>query len=144
MKKQKPNYIRSKALDNPFKEDGSPTLVTSIVATLLSDKPLTKEQLLGKIGEEHTGKTRGYLSNHFSELAKLGILKFIKRGGTWVRGINYMDYIGYVFLEILKQDQQAVDSLAYRLLPKREEQSLDFIVSPKEDVFKKPNPYLDD
>jgi len=137
------SVARSKTLSKPFHKNGSPTLVTSIVATLLHDIPLTKEQLLGKIGEEYTGKTRGYLSNHFSELSKLGILKFTKRGGTWTQGINYQDYMGFVFMEMLKHDGEAVDSLQYRLMPKRDEQSVDFIVSPKEDVFTKPNPYLE-
>jgi len=144
MSNEPKQYIRSKTLDSPFHKDGSPTLVTSIVATLLNNEPLTKERILSKVGEEHAGRTRGYLSNHFSELAKLGIFKFTKRGGTWRQGINYKDYIGYVFTQILQQDQQAVDSLQYRLMPKKDEQSLDFITSPKEDIFKKPNPYLDD
>jgi len=144
MKKETPRYIRNKTLDNPFHKDGSPTLVTSIVATLLNNEPLTKEKILSKIDERHAGKTRGYLSNHFSELSKLGIFKFTKRGGTWTQGINYHEYISYIFMEMLKHDAKAVSSLQYRLMPKRDEQSLDFITSPKEDVFNKPNPYLDD
>lgn len=133
----------SKTLSKPFEDNGCPTLVTSILATLLPNKPLKKEVLLGKIGEEHTGKTRGYLSNHFSELSKQGIIKFIKRDGTWTQGENYNDYMGFVFMTLVKISPQAVDSLQYRLMPKKDAQSVDFITSPEEDIFSKPNPYLD-
>ena len=61
----------------PFKKDGSPTLVTSILATLLHNIPLTKEEILAKLGAEHSGKSRGYLSNHFAELRNLKFLILI-------------------------------------------------------------------
>jgi len=140
-----PKFIEgSKTLLNPFEKDGSPSLVTSILATLLPNIPLKKETLLGKISEHHAGRTRGYLSNHFSELSKLGILKFTKRDKTWRQGINYQEYMGFVFMRLVNNDEHAVASLKYRLMPKKSEQSMDFISSPTDDVFDQPNQYLDD
>jgi len=138
-----PTFLEnSKSLRSPFDKNGRPTLVTSILATLLPNKPLLKETILGKIGEQHTGKTRGYLSNHFAELSKLGIIKFTKRDRTWSQGIRYHEYMGFIFMTMVTNDEQAVTSLQYRLMPKRDEQSVDFITSPDEDIFAKPNPYL--
>lgn len=134
----------NKTLGSPFNKDGSPTLVTSILATLLPNIPLSKEALLGRIGEQHTGKTRGYLSNHFSELSKQKILRFIKRDGTWTQGEQYQTYMGFVFMEMIRINQQAIDGLQYRLLPKKGIQSVDFITSPQEDIFSKPNQFVEE
>lgn len=133
-----------KTLENPFNKDGSPTLVTSILATLLPNIPLSKEALLGRIGEQHTGKTRGYLSNHFSELSKQKIIRFIKRDGTWTQGEGYQTYMGFVFMEMIRINQQAIDGLKYRLMPKRDMQSVDFITSPQEDIFSRPNQFIEE
>ena len=134
----------NKALIEPFDRKGEPTLVTSILATLIPNKPLSKERILGSIDEKHTGKSRGYLSNHFSALSKSGILQFIKRDGTWTQGINFNEYMGYVFMELIQRDGNAAESFQYRLLPKHDSQAVDFIKKPTEDIFNQPNPYLDD
>lgn len=142
-----PKYIsKSKLLSSPINEDGSPKIVASIVATLLSNKPLRKEEILRKIGDKHTGKTKGYLSNYFAELKRLNILDYDKRvcSRTWKQGANYMIYMGFLFMEVLKNNPKAVDSLQYTLMPKNEEQSIDFITCPKDDIFNSPNPFLDD
>jgi len=138
-----PKFIEgSKTLRQPFDKAGKPTLVTSVVSTLLPNLPLQKEAMLAKVGEQYTGKSRGFMSNHFSELSKCGIIKFKKRDRTWSQGENYQQYMGYVFMELLRVTPEAVDSLQYRLMPKRDAQSVDFITSPTEDIFSKPNPYL--
>ena len=142
-----PTFIKgSKNLSTPFNKDGSPKLTTSILATLLPNKPLTKEGLLSKIDEKHLGKTRGYLSNVFSDLSKAGIIKFDKRVAfrTWEQGENYQLYMGFIFMELLQFEPDSTDSLQYKLMPKQAEQSMDFIMSPKEDIFSKPNPLLED
>jgi len=136
--------VDSKVLFVPFDKAGNPTLVTSIVATLLSNKPLKKEEILGKISEKHLNKTRGYLSNHFSELSKSGILKFSKLGCTWRQGENYQEYMGFIFMKLLDNDAKAVNSLQYKLMPTRDAQSVDFILSPEDNLFDQPNPYLDE
>ena len=138
-----PKFIEgSKTLRKPFDEAGEPTLITSVLATLLPNEPLQKEAMLAKIGEQHTGKSRGYLSNHFTELSKSGIIKFRKIDRTWSQGENYLMYMGFVFMEMIEGNEQAVDSLKYKLMPKRDAQSIDFMTSPEEDIFSKPNPYL--
>jgi len=142
-----PKFIEeSKALQAPFDKNGTPTLATSILATLLPNKPLTKETLLAKIDEKHTGKSRGYLSNIFSELSKAGIIKFDKRVQfrTWEQGENYQQYMGYIFMELVKLEPASLDSLQFKLMPKKKEQSMDFIMSPKEDIFSQPNPLLEE
>ena len=45
---------------------------------------------------------------------------------------------------MVQDDDKAVSSLQYRLMPKKEVQSVDFITSPDENIFSKPNPFLDD
>jgi len=140
-----PKFIEeNKTLRQPFYPDGTPTLITSILATLLPDEPLKKEALLGKIDEQHAGKTRGYLSNHFSELSRLDIIKFTKRFGTWSQGSKYKEYMSFVFATMVFGDPKAAASLQYHLMPKKDEQSVDFIVSPDEDIFSQPNAYLED
>lgn len=142
-----PKFIEgSKGLSTPFNKDGSPKLMTSILATLLPNIPLTKEGLLSKIDPKHQGKSRGYLSNVFSELSKAGIIKFDKRVAfrTWEQGENFQLYLGFVFMELIKLQPESADSLQYKLMPKKDEQSMDFIMSPKEDIFSKPNPLLED
>jgi len=141
-----PKFIEEKEyelLTQPFDKAGKPTIVTSILATLLSNEPLKKEIIFCKIGPQHTGNSRGYMSNHFSKLSKLGIIKFEKLNRTWRPGIRYKEYVGFIFMEMIKYNEQAVESLKYKLMPKRDEQSVDFITSPTEDIFSKPNPFLD-
>ena len=142
-----PEFIqKSKTLKSPFRENGEPTLVTSLVSTLLPDIPLDKKTMLAKIGEEFAEKakrSRGYLSNHFAELSKSGIIKYREDTKNWRQGENYREYMGYIFFKILEMESTAMDSFAYRLMPKKDEQSVDFITSPEEDIFNKPNPYLD-
>lgn len=140
-----PKFIEgSKTLTKPFDKAGEPTLVTSVIATLLPNIPLQKEAMLGKVGEKYTGKSRGFMSNHFAELSKSNILKFKKRDRTWEQGENYQQYMGYIFMEMIAENEQAVDSLKYKLMPKRDAQSVDFITSPTEDIFSKPNQFLDE
>ena len=141
-----PKFLEGFAfLEQPFNKTGHPTITTSILATLLPNKPLKKEQLLTKIGKEHTGKSLGYLSNIFSALSKSGVLSFDKRScsRTWSQGENYKEYMGYIFMIMLQLDPKAVDSLQYRLMPPKDSQAIDFISSPDEDIFNKPNPYLE-
>jgi len=140
----KPNFIEGNTLlANPFQRDGRPTLTTSILATLLHNEPLTKETILGKIGQQHTGKSRGYLCNHFATLSKLEIIEFKKRDKTWSQGKRFKEYMGFVFAELVFQDKEAINSMRYHLMPKKGEQSVDFITCPTEDIFSQPNPYLD-
>lgn len=140
-----PKFIEgSKTLTKPFDKAGEPTLVTSVIATLLPNIPLQKEAMLGKVGEKHTGKSRGFMSNHFAELSKSNILRFKKRDRTWVQGENYQQYMGYIFMEMIQQTEEAVESLKYKLMPKHDAQSLDFITGPTVDIFSKPNQFLDD
>ena len=139
-----PKFITSnKTLMEPFNKNGEPTLVTSLLATLLSGIPLTKKEMLTKINDELAKKTRGYLSNHFAYLSKSGIIEYRGDDKNWAQGENYREYMGYIFFKIIDNNEDAKDSFKYRLMPKREEQSMDFITSPKEDIFSKPNPYLD-
>ena len=145
--RQLPTFINEdKVLSKPFDKNGNPNIVLSVLATLLQGKPLRKEELLGKIGEKHLGKSDGYLSNVFSALRKLEVLQFDKRVNQrkWAQGKNYKEYMGFIFMSIVDSDPKAAMSLAYRLMPKKEEQSLDFITSPEEDIFNRPNPYLED
>jgi len=137
-----PQWILNKP---PFDKNGRPNIVTSILATLLQGIPLTKEEILTKIDSKHTGRSRGYLSNYFAELKKLEILNFDKRVAfrKWSQGKNYQAYLGFVFMELIKLEDKAVASLQYKLLPKKKENSLDFIMSPTEDIFKQPNQFLD-
>jgi len=140
------NDITKRVLEKPpFDKKGEPNIATSILATLLHNKPLTKEAILTKIHGKHEGKSKGYLSNIFSELSKLNIIVFDKRVAfrTWSQGKAFESYMGFVFMELLKIEDNAIDSLRYKLLPKKKEQSLDFIHSPKEDIFNQPNPFLE-
>lgn len=140
-----PKFIEgNKVLCAPFDIKGGPSLLTSILATLLEGNPLKKEDMLSRVGERHSGKSRGYLSNHFSALSKSGIIKFVKRNTSWTQGINYQEYMGFVFMKLIQNDEQAVTSLKYRLMPKKDDQSVDFITAPEEDIFSQPNPYLPD
>lgn len=139
-----PKFIEGKkTLIHPFEKNGTPTLPTSILATLLHNKPLTRDKILSTLGEEHTGRSRGYLSNYFNDLSKSGIIQYSKNEKVWRQGVNYNEYMGFVFMELLNLDEQAVSSFQYRLLPKHDSQAVDFIRSPEEDIFNQPNPYLD-
>ena len=137
------NFKESKILSKPFNKDGEPILTTSIVATLFEGTPLTREQILTKLKINHAGKSRGFLSNHFSELSKCGIIKFSKSDLALRAGQNFHSYLNFIFLNLLNTDKKVEASLVYRMLPKKNAQSVDFILSPEEDVFSKPNPYLD-
>jgi len=47
-------------------------------------------------------------------------------------------------MELMKLEEKAVESLQYKLLPRQKEKSLDFIMSPTEDIFQQPNQFLDE
>ena len=142
-----PKFIEgSKVLISPLDGKGNPTVISSILATLLNNKPLTKLEILSKVELDYADKTKGFLSNHFAELRRTKILDFDSRVccRKWSQGENYQLYLGYVFMEILQKDESAIDSLAYRLMPKEKEQSMDFIKGPEEDIFSQPNSFLED
>lgn len=143
MKETFKDYKESKILSKPFTEGGEPIITTSIVATLIDGKPLSRRVILTKLGHDLTNKSEGYLSNHFSELSKCGIIRFSKSDLALRQGDNFQKYLNYIFLSLLKADKKIVDSLKHKMLPKKDSQSVDFITSPAEDVFSKPNPYLD-
>lgn len=143
MAEQFKDYKESKILSKPFTEGGEPILTTSIVATLIDGKPLSRRVILTKLGYDLTNKSEGYLSNHFAELSKCGIIKFSKSELALQKGDNFQKYLSYIFLTLLKADKSIVNSLKHKMLPKKNSQSLDFITSPDDDVFNKPNPYLD-
>ena len=136
-------YKDSKMLSSPFDKKGEPTLTTSIVATLMLDKPLTKKNILTKLGYSLEGKSDGYLANHFAELSRCGIITFSKSELVLKRGINFQKYVNFIFLNLLKIDKAVSESLRYKLLPKNTSKAVDFINSPDDDVFSKPNPYLE-
>lgn len=137
------DFKESKILSKPFNKDGEPILTTSIVATLFEGRPLTREQILTKLNINHAGKSKGFLSNHFAELSKCGIIRFSKSDLALRPGENYRRYLNYVFIQLLNIDKKVANNLTYRMLPKKDAQSVDFILSPEEDVFNKPNPYLE-
>lgn len=143
MKETFKDYKESKILSKPFNEKGEPKLTTSIVATLIDGKPLTRKLILTKLGYDITGKSDGYLANFFSELSKCGIICFSKSELALKQGENFQRYLNFIFISLLKADKKIVDGLKYRMLPKKDSQSLDFITSPTEDIFSKPNPYLE-
>jgi len=141
-----PTFINEdKLLSTPFKSK-SGTILLAILAIMLKNKPLKKEELLGKIGVKHQGKTDGYLSNVFSTLRKLEILSFDKRANfrTWTQGARYEEYMGFILMSMMENESKVAESIQYRLMPKKEEQSVDFISSPTDDIFDEPNPYLED
>ncbi len=143
MAEQFKDYKESKILSKPFTEGGEPILTTSIVATLIDGKPLSRRLILTKLGYDLTDKSDGYLSNHFAELSKCGIISFSKSDLVLRQGENFNKYLNYVFLYLLRSDKKIVDSLKHKMLPKKDSKVVDFITSPDDDVFNKPNPYLD-
>ncbi len=138
------DFKEHKVLGKPFNKDGGPSLTTSIVATLLPNKPIRKNDILKRLGEKHEGKTRGYLAHNFKELTNYGILAYDKSKFTWSQGENFLAYMGFVMMSLASINETVNEGMSYLLLPKHEAQSLDFIFKPEEEVFNKPNPYLDD
>ena len=141
-----PTFIKDNSiLSKPFDKQGEPTILLAILATLLLNKPLKKEELLSKMGEKHLGKTDGYLSKHFAALRKYEIINFDKRYNhrKWSQGDRYQEYMGFILMYFIENDTKAVESMQYHLTPKTKENSLDFIKSPTDDIFNRPNPYLE-
>ena len=135
------SFKENDKLANPFKEGKvNPKII--ILANLLPNKPLTKEEIIHDIPGYTPNRTKGYLSNDFALLRKSGILKFVAHKKTWEQGENYLEYMGYLFVKLLQQDNDVLESFKHLLLPDNESKAVDFINAPENDVFNKPNPFI--
>lgn len=143
MKETLKDYKESKILSKPFSVGGEPNITTGIVATLIDGRPLSRKVILTKLGFDINGKSEGFMCNHFAELSNCGIIRFSKSENGIKQGENFQKYLNYIFITLLKADKKIVDSLKHKLLPKKGTQAVDFITGPEDDVFNKPNPFLD-
>ena len=134
------NFKDSSELSKPFDKKGEPKRATTILAILLSHKTLTRNEILTKLGEEHAGKTRGYLAHTFKELNRYEILSYDASRKTWTQGKKFQEYMGYVFMRLAMLNNKVLEGFQYLISSKTNEQAIDFIKQPDEDVF---NPYLD-
>ena len=117
--------------DEELKKILQKEITKQIAVTFLNENFLTKKQILFKIKEKQD-RSRGYLSNIFSALTHAKILISHKGRGTWSKGDNYNSYIGEI---LLSMNSDVIENFQYLVLPKQEENSLDFIFSPSKKLL---------
>jgi len=115
----------------PYKS-GEPTVATSIVAVMLSEMFLSRKDIIKRVYPDRKGFTQGFLSNIFKILQTEGILEYKKERKVWIKGPNYYAYVGFI---VSSSSEDLIENFQYLLLPKSDENSMDFILSPSEQLL---------